>query len=436
MKVRTSMRKLLISRGLRGSLQGANNRSFGGQILMTLGRLVSISFLLCGFVGRSEAQLTILHNFGDGSVPDDGWTPESGLIQLSNGNFYGTTYLNPDANGTVFQMTPSGAVTILYTFTFGTYGPSSSLLYYGGGLVGTTPLGGIAGGKSGSYGTVFATALSGTTSFWHEFKDGTVPHDGANPYGSLIVGSDGFLYGTTIFGGTHNEGTIYKIDPANQKVTIVHSFSAGSSGPWGALVLAKDGNYYGTTTVSSTANTFGGIFKMTPEGKVSILYTFTTSGAAGYLAYAPLIQATDGNFYGVTVGGGTNTLGGTIFKMTQEYAVTVLHDFGNGKDGYGPFGALVQGPDGALYGTTTHGGTTRKRDAIGVDASNPEGYGIVFRITTDGTYKVLHNFGDGSVPNDGEMPDAPLTVGSDGYLYGTTNFGGSAGHGTVYKISP
>lgn len=120
--------------------------------------------------------------------------------------------------------------------------------------------------------------------------------------------------------------------------------------------------------------------------------------------------------------------------MTPEHVVTVLHSFGNGKDGYGPFGGLVQGPDAALYGTTASGGTTRT-NAVRGDA-NPDGYGIVFRITTDGTYKVLHNFGDGSVPNDGEIPYGSLTVGSDGNLYGTTTQGGTAGRGTVFKISP
>jgi len=432
MKVLTNFRNLLRCCSLRGQLFGWDKRISHGHELRIWRTVVPLLLLLCGLVGRSDAQLTILHNFGDGSAPDDGWSPEGGVIQGSDGNFYGTTY----ENATVFQMTPSGTVTTLYAFTFGTYGPASDLLEYGGNLIGTTELGGIVGGQAGSYGTVFATPLSGTTTFWHEFKDGSVPDDGFAPYGSLILGSDGFLYGTTKLGGAHNKGTIYKIDPTDQKLTIVHSFRAGNGEPWAGLLLAKDGNYYGTTTASlKTANAFGGIFKMTPSGKVSFLYTFTTSSAAGYLAYAGLIQASDGNFYGVATSGGKYD-GGTVFKMTPDHAVTVLHNFGNKKDGDGPFGGLAQGPDGALYGTTVNGGTTKKTSVIGVDAINPRGYGIVFRITTAGAYKVLHNFGDGSVPNDGELPYAPLTVGSDGFLYGTTTLGGTAGHGTVFKITP
>jgi uncharacterized repeat protein (TIGR03803 family) len=399
--------------------------------------VVPLLLFLCGFSSKTDAQLTILHNFGDGSVPNDGWSPQAGVIQGSDGNFYGTTYLNPsEANGTVFQMTPSGTVTILYTFTSNTYGPTCELFDYNGTLIGTTELGGVSGGKAGSYGTVFATPISGTTEFWHEFHDGSVPHDGWAPFGGVILGSDGFLYGTTIKGGTHGEGTIYKIDPTTQKLSIVYSFGASANEPWAALLLASDGNYYGTTSVGTEND--GAIFKMTPEGKVSVVYEFPASGATGVNVRQPLIQASDGNFYGVATAGGKNVGGGTVFKMTPGFVVTVLHNFGERKDGSSPFGALVQGPDGALYGTTASGGTTKRHTSVnrlGVDAGSL-GYGIVFRITTDGTYTVLHNFGDGSVPNDGEFPDGSLTVGSDGNLYGTTTQGGTAGHGTVYKISP
>lgn len=306
MKLLTMGCKLLAFRYLHADVLEINK---GGQRRQLFwGWVIPAVLLLAAFTTRSGAQITILHNFGDGSVPGDGWSPTAAVMQGPDGNFYGTTYESPSVNGTVFEMTPSGTETLLYTFTFGTYGPACNLLYYNGNLIGTTELGGVSGGQNGSYGTVFATSLSGTTTLWHEFHNGSVPHDGWDPYAGVSLGSDGFLYGTTRAGGIYNKGTIYKIDPTNQKLTVVHSFSGSGYGPWASLILANDGNYYGTTTLSTTVvkdgYIMGGIFKMTPKGEVSFLYKFKTTGPAGYLPYAPPIQATDGNFYGTAVGGG------------------------------------------------------------------------------------------------------------------------------------
>src|SRR5260370_11612951 len=300
MELLTMSGKLLTRGYLHGHVSEADSRDLHRGRLAVWGWVIPIVLLVCTFAVKSDAQLTILHNFGDGSVPGDGAAPESGLTLAPDGNFYGTTENTAEGlNGTGYQITPPGTETILYTFQFETELGFSNLFYYSGDLIGPSGLGGVLGGKAGSYGLVYATPVSGTTAFWHKFHDGTVPHDGSDPRGGLILGSDGFLSGTTTFGGANNLGTIYKIDPTTQKLTIVHSFSKESSAPWAGLLLANDGSYYGTTTGSSAATDFGGIFKMPPKGKVSFVYKFTLSGTAGYFDYTPLIQASDGNFYGV-----------------------------------------------------------------------------------------------------------------------------------------
>lgn len=158
------------------------------------------------------------------------------------------------------------------------------------------------------------------------------------------------------------------------------------------------------------------IFMATPAGQITFLYEFADSVVPG-----PLIQAADGNFYGVLQSADFTTAG-AIFKMTADHTVTILHSFSY-TDGSIPYGTLIQGPIGNLYGVTQEGGTANK--------------GVIFEISTDGTsYQVIHNFGDGSVMNDGIWPRGTLVVGQDKNLYGTTLAGGSAGWGTVFRISP
>jgi uncharacterized repeat protein (TIGR03803 family) len=129
----------------------------------------------------------------------------------------------------------------------------------------------------------------------------------------------------------------------------------------------------------------------------------------------PLIEGSDGNFYG--------TEANSVFKLTPGGKFTVLHIFGKGKDGKGPAGAVAQGPNGNLYGMCFGGGTA--------------GDGTIYEVSTDGfSYAVLHNFGDGSIPNDGQNPNENLLLGSDNNFYGTTSQGGSAGKGTIFKVSP
>ncbi len=235
-----------------------------------------------------------------------------------------------------------------------------------------------------------------------------------------------------------------------QQETIVHSFGDGSVAndgtvPLAPLILGSDGNFYGTTKTGGTAGQ-GCVFKMTPSGTVTILHSFGDGSAVqdGAQPATALLQGLDGNFYGTTeeggstVGSGTYYGLGTIFKMTPQGAVTILHNFGDGTvaaDGELPGstnfavgstnfllsgGALIQGPDGTLYGTTYYGGVS---------------FGVAFKLTTQGTYSILHEFGDGSVASDGDYPVSALTLAADGSLYGTTPFGGINDYGTAFKIT-
>ena len=231
--------------------------------------------------------------------------------------------------------------------------------------------------------------------------------------GILAQGRDGNLYGTMAFGGAAQAGAMIKVTPAG-KLSVVYSFD-GSVGfaPFGGLTLGVDGNFYGTN--GSGGKFFQGtVFKITPRGIPTLLYTFTGKDD-GASPYAPPIQAADGNFYGTTEIGGTSHAG-TIYKMTPTGTLATLHSFDN-THGAQPIGPLVQGTDGNFYGTTVSGG--------------PANAGTVFKITSAGKFTVLHNF-DGS---DGFDPSSLLVQGSDGSFYGTAYSGGKQGTGTIFKIT-
>jgi uncharacterized repeat protein (TIGR03803 family) len=369
-------------------------------------------------VERANAQLTILHRFGDGSVPNDGVYPLAALAVGPDNDLYGGTgnkaqYISGDS-GTVFRITPSGKLTIIRSFAHKQYMSSDQpLLNYKGTLVGVT---GTGLGPKGA-GTLFELSPAFGSQEWNlniAFKFGR--NNVLVPSGSVIVGSDGDFYGTTEgMSSTSGAGTIYKMDPQTFALTVLYNFNnSGAMYPQGALLQGSDGNFYGSTE-EFASNFTASIFMMTPEGQVTILSQIP--GQFSYVGH-PLIQASDGNYYGSF---GSSADKGFIFKMTPDHVVTTIHTF-QGGDGRVPNG-LVQGPNGDLYGTTVYGGAAGK--------------GVVFEISTDGSlFTVLHNFGDGTITHDGETPAGSLVVGPDNFLYGTTSEGGIGGFGTVFKISP
>jgi uncharacterized repeat protein (TIGR03803 family) len=340
---------------------------------------------------------TLLHSFSGGT---DGSSPAAALIQAADGNFYGTTASGGTSDlGTVFRMTPAGTVTVLHAFV---------------------------GGKT----------------------------DGAKPQAALIQATDGNFYGTTSSGGPSDNGTVFQMTPGGT-VTVLHAFAGGTTdgaNPTAALIQATDGNFYGTTSSGGTSAFFGTVFKMTPGGALTILYSFTdvfTGGVPG-APYASLIQATDGNFYGTTVADqGIHVAYGTIFKMTPGGTATVLN-------GLASYASLIQATDGNFYGTSVSGllspqewtafkmapsGTvTTLASGVGagraalIQATDGNFYGTtastVFKMTASGTITVLHAFTGGSVAG----LEGSLIQATDGNFYGTGYSGGASGAGVVFRL--
>ena len=361
---------------------------------------------------RVGAQYSILHSFG--SVAEDGAYPETGMIRAPDGKFYGVTSAQAGrtgAGGTVFQITPAGALRVIKRFGTG-QALNAPLLYHKKRLIGL-----VGNSVTKPNGALFA--VTGypdgpwDKDFWHNF--GATADDGIDPVGGVILGSDGDLYGTTNLGGSAGFGTIYKVNPKSHKLTVVYSFTSTYGAgifPGTALLQDKNGNFYG-----GAEGVFGGdIFEMTPDGQVAPFSEF----CCNVFLTGPLIQGSDGNFYGTAGGPIEATSPDSVFQLTPTGESRLLYTF---FFLYGVTSGVIQGRDGNLYGLINSGGTAGK--------------GFVFQLSTDGSsFNVLHNFGDGTVQNDGEYPSGTLVVGSDNNLYGTTNQGGSAGLGTVFSISP
>jgi uncharacterized repeat protein (TIGR03803 family) len=239
---------------------------------------------------------------------------------------------------------------------------------------------------------------------------------GSGPWGRLVMGTAGGLYGTTGYGGKNNDGTVFKVD-AKGTETVLHSFGAGATDGVepSSLIMGNAGNLYGTTEQGG-AYRDGTVFKVSPAGVETILHSFGSSTAA---AATPVDLVTDrtGNFYGITLFGGPKG-DGTVFKLSRTGRVTVRYSF-DGAHGSAPWGGLVLGKAGNLYGTTRSGGAY--------------GDGTVFKVSPTGTETVLYS--GGSTPNDGLLP-LRLVMGSAGNLYGVTELGGVNQDGTLFKIRP
>ena len=289
----------------------------------------AIIFVLAAFAtGSGQAQtFTTLADF-DGSA--NGANPYLGYpIAISGGNGYGMTSGGGTYDqGTVFEVTPSGTVTTLYTFCsqvncMDGAEPFSGLLISGGNGYGTTYWGGING-----KGTIFKITPTGQLTTLHSFAGG--PAEGAYPIAGLVqVG--GNFYGTTQLGGTNGLGTIYEMTPAGQ-LTTLYSFCsqpacADGDVPYAGLIQGANGNLYGTTFLGGASGN-GTVFEITPAGQLTTLYSFCaqTNCTDGASPYAGLVQAGNGNLYGTTTDGGANS-GGTIFEITPGGQLTTVYNF-------------------------------------------------------------------------------------------------------------
>jgi uncharacterized repeat protein (TIGR03803 family) len=329
-------------------------------------------------------------------------------VQATDGNFYGTTWgCGANGYGTVFKVNPSGALTILYNFC--------------------------------------SQANCA---------------DGAFPDGSLVQSADGNFYGTTSAGGNNNDlacytagcGTVFKITASGALTTLYRFCSktncVDGASPLAGLVQAADGDFYGTTPWGGancvSQGGCGTVFKITPPGELTTLYSFCSlpncADGAGPRT-APLLQATDGNFYGSTEGGGTNSRAcptgcGTIFQITAAGALTTFHSFDH-TDGLQPNG-LVQATDGNFYGTTQYGGNSGNKCSVGC--------GTVFSLSMSLGPFVTFVQASGKVGSKAEILGQGLTgttavsfngtaanfvVHSDTYLTATVPQGATTGFVTV-----
>lgn len=256
--------------------------------------------------------------------------------------------------------------------------------------------------------------------------------NGASVIAPLIQGIDGNLYGVTAQGGIRNgNGTAFRISP-DGTLTTIHYFCAQANcvdgaGPQGPLVQGPDGSLYGTTAAGGT-NPYGGIaFKITTSGKLIVLYNFcTATDCIDGSDPSALTLGRNGNFYGTTNSGGAYQ-SGTIFEITPSGKLTTLYSFCSQSycsDGATPSAPLVLASNGNLYGVTTAGG--------------PLNYGVAFELAPTGKVTTLYQFCSEITCTDGYTPYSGLIEASDGYLYGTTYYGGtgcSGGCGTIYRLS-
>ena len=333
---------------------------------------------------------------------------------------------------------PAQTFTTLYTFDYtdGAFPMAPLVQGANGQLYGTTNAGGNANAGGGTF---FAITVGGklTTLFAFPCNEFSCP-EGAGPEGPLIQATDGNFYGTA-WGGDVTTGSLFRFTP-NGTLSTLYSFEGDDIyWPEEGVVQGADENFYGTTVAGGNNNGCGGrycgtVFKITPGGSLTILYTFCLQSrcADGAQPEAGLALGPDGNLYGTTFYGGGSADDGTVFKITPTGTLTTLHDF-VGTDGADPAATLVLGSDGNFYGTTSEGGDS--------NCDSRYGCGTVFKITPSGTLTTLYSFCSLASCADGEEPDAALIQGTDGNFYGTTKYGGGSncqpvGCGTIFKITP
>jgi uncharacterized repeat protein (TIGR03803 family) len=383
------------------------------QGIMRITRVV-LAIMFVAWLGQPDQAtaadiLKTLHTFA-GTGGFDGSQPESGLIQATNGIFYGTTYTGGGSDlGTVFSITGAGTLSTVYNFggTGDGANPEAGVIQGSDGfLYGTT----YAGGSSAA-GTVFKVGTTGGLTTLHYFTGGS---DGGFPQAGIVQGSDGNYYGTTSGGGTSGEGAIFVVFPSGEFLPE-YSFTGGLGGssPKATLVQGTDGNFYGTTYSGGVGND-GTVFRYSLGNGFVPLYSFT-GGEDGANPQGALVEGSDSNYYGTTFNGAAGF--GTVYRINANGDLTVLWIFGDMSDGGNPAAGMILGDDGNFYGTTSTGGNN--------------GAGTIFKITKGGTLTTLYNF---TGVNDGGTPVAGLLQASATNFLGTTSAGGADLFGTVFTL--
>jgi uncharacterized repeat protein (TIGR03803 family) len=292
-------------------------------------------------------------------------------------------------------------------------------------LYGTTQVGGRPGSAeyaTGS-GTVFKVNKDGSGyAVLHRFPG--LSGDGISPWAGLVQGRDGALYGTTLGGGTNGAGTVFKLNKDGSGYAVLHSFPDSvmdGANPMAGLLAGSDGWFYGTTDGGGTSSARNGtVFKLKPGGSgYKVLHDFPEIPGDGRFPRSSLVEGRDGTLYGTTQNGGTDDAG-TVFKLNKDgTGYRVLTRFSHQEEGVDPTG-LVQGSDGALYGTTDRRG---KNDG-----------GTAFKLNLDGSgFTILHSFP--GTEGDGRNPCRSMVQGSDGALYGMTKICSTNNFATMFKLA-
>jgi len=383
--------------------------------------LAVVVFLASAYKPAQSQTYTVIYNFtGKGN---DGATPYGGPILDGSGNLYGTTYLGGRYGaGSVYRLSPNGSswtYRSLYSFKAGAdgSGPGFGSLAMGPdhSLFGTTEGG-------GNFGTAFVVcACPGREAVLHSFGTGT---DGAQPIGGVVLDAAGNVYGSTSLGGDYQNGTVFEAKRSGHTWTesVIYSFTGGTDAvnPVAGVTLDSRGNLYGTSSFGG-ANGVGAIYKLSHPNsgwKETILYNFQGLDD-GQNPVGGLVLDSSGNLYGTTFDGGLNG-GGTVYKLSHNGTFTTLYSFSGGYGG--PYNKLTLDGNGNIYGFTNGDGAN--------------GLGSVFKLApTNGTYTFtdLHDFAGGI---DGASPYGSVAVDGNGNVFGTAAVGGSQNQGIVFEITP
>lgn len=382
----------------RKNLHSAVPRRFPRTGRGTLGLLLVLLLSALAVQPLSAQTYTDLYDFGGTA---GGCCPPSPSVMAEgrDGNIYGTSPTGGTANkGMIFKMTPAGVVTVLHSFD-GIHGDNpvgGLVLGLDGNFYGTTENGGANG-----YGEIFKITPAGVLTVLYSFK-GTA--DGGYPVSPLIVGTDGFFYGTSY------PGFAYKMSPA-AVFSVIAKIPGTSYGP---LLQARNGSFYGVTEYNGT-HSGGTIYKITGT-TVTTIHNFDL--ATGSNPVGGLVEGSDGNLYGTTTVGDVSG-GGVIYRITPAgvYTALVMLDGVHTLNGTQVNAGLIAGADGILYGATVWGGTNS--------------YGVIFSMTTGGAYAVLHSF---DAPHGSGAYATPMQH-TNGKIYGTTTRGGVGGKGVIYSFT-
>lgn len=411
----------------------------------------------CGTIFKVTAgTVTALYSFCAEPGCTDGSEPVGPLVQASNGDFYGTTpTLGAYGGGTIFKISSAGTLTTLYSFCALAHcadgqQPNGGLAQgSNGNFYGTTAVGG--GGIAAcdpfntGCGTIFEITPAGKLTTLYSFcaSNASCP-DGDLPTSGLLQASNGQFYGETAAGGARGCGTVFKISPAGKLTTLV-SFEDGCA-PSGGLIQAANGNFYGVTAVGGTggpscsaSDGCGTVFGVTPAGKLTTLYSFCSLSACadGDFPNGPLVQGTDGNFYGTTpTGGAFNPHQGTLFEITPGGTLTTLYTFcrfTGCADGADPGAGLMQDTNGAFYGTTAGGGTSN--DGTVFSTSNGLGPFVKTQPAAANEGQRIGIFGQGftnsSVVQFGGVQATNVMPSGSSFLFATVPAGALTGPVTV-----